>query len=155
MPTLLLAEIGEAVWTAFDLAPLVDPHLAAMAAETGRTTALLQVERNALRTRSFALAGARAPAAPGLIPLPQAARRLAGAEGAAIIVTAPDGQGGTACLTVAALPDLRLPAPLAVALVSAEGAGDPGALVRALADRLSDALSGRSSQLAGREVIPT
>lgn len=157
MPSLRLTEMGETAWATFDIAPLVAPALAAMAAETGFATALAQVERSALRVRAFARATAQDPAAPAAIPLPRAAQRLAEADGAAIVVDAPDEDERAGRVFVATLPDLRLPAPLALVLFAPDGSevGERRDLARGLAERLSDALTGGGAPLSGRIEVST
>jgi hypothetical protein len=149
MPSLRMTEMGQTAWATLDLGRLAAPALTAIAAATGYPALLLLAERSALRLRAVAGGAGGAPL-PDALALPGAARRLAellhpatGVGGTLVLPLAGDDPAGRH-LCMAPVPDLRLPAQLALALIAPDAATASGldGTLRDLANGLPDRLTG-------------
>lgn len=159
MPSLRLTEMGEAVWAAIDLERLAGPALRDLAAGAGQGLILASAERGGLRVRAAAGSDAGPDAglpAPGsALPMQGSARLLADLlrrEGAEDRVLVLPHAGGAGQLCLAPVPDLRLPAPLALGLAAPAGRAQ-AAEACALAERLAQILSGAGPAIPGRTPV--
>lgn len=158
MPSLRLTEMGEAVWAAIDLERLAGPALRDLAAGAGQGLILASAERGGLRVRAVAGPDAGLPAPGSALPMQGSARLLAdllrreGLEDRVLVLPHAGAAGGAGQLCLAPVPDLRLPAPLALGLAAPAGRAQ-AAEACALAERLAQILSGAGPAIPGRTPV--
>ena len=156
MPSLRLTELGDAVWSSFDLSPLITPTLAALSIECGHPALVVAGERGGLRV--LAAAGVEVS---GSLPMQGSARVLADllrrdpGEGRAVVVPMDGADAQTWHLCLVPIGELRLPAPLGFALIAADESSARALCVIAceMADRLGAVLAGNDAFIAGRTPV--